>query len=186
MIDKYDLKLKKSKDVNERIYSVYENDRLILKSVHLEDINKLKINKELKLKVVVEPEITGIKLMLLLFLQFLSSGFDKYFFMSFFCDSIEIQNYPFDKLNLTYMYSFDTSFSIDGNFVAKQQKILSSKTLYILLLLFIPLILILMYCTIIVLLGTGYFIVRILIAVFLCVLQIYLISQIYRLNKFRH
>ncbi|QTU82539.1 hypothetical protein J7S27_04290 [Carnobacteriaceae bacterium zg-C25] len=181
----YDLILKQSKDVNARLYSVYENDKLLLKSVHLEDVNQLKINKESKLKVVVEPEITGIKLVFLLFLQYVSATGDIHSFDSFFYDSIEIKNYPFSQLNLTYDYSFHESFSLDEDFVNVQQKIISFKNFYILLLFLIPVILILLYCISVALLGVGYFIVRIVIALVLCALLIYLSYQLYRLYKFK-
>ncbi|MBS4761214.1 hypothetical protein KG089_00660 [Carnobacteriaceae bacterium zg-ZUI252] len=181
----YDLILKQSKNVNARLYSVYENDRLLLKSVHLEDINQLKINKESKLKVVVEPEITGVKLAFLLFLQLVSGLGDRHFFDSFFYDSIEIKDHPFSQLNLTYDYSFHESFSLDEDFVNVQQKIISFKIFYILLLFLIPVILILLYCISVALLGVGYFIVRIVIALVLCALLIYLSYQLYRLYKFK-
>lgn len=186
MVEKYELNLKKSKDVNARIYKVYEDDKIILQSIHLEDINELKIDKNKNLEIVIEPEVVGIKLVMLLLLSLISAGIDKNFFMSFFNDSIEIQQYPFDKLNLNYVYSFHESFSVENGFINKQKKVILSKNFYtLLMMIFIPITLVMMYCITMLLLGTEYFMLRISLVTFLCILQFYLSYQIYRLNKFR-
>lgn len=185
MVDKYFLQLEQNKNVNNRIYKVWENDKLISETTKLDDINGLILPKNQRIKIVIEPEVVGVKLLLILFLQFFSGSIDRYFFTSFFYDIIEFDNYTYEKLKLTYSYSFDDSFILDKNISYNQRKIISVKNFYTLLgMFFVPIFIIIFYCIVILLLAEGYAMMRILLIFLLCLFLCYLYFQFKKLSKF--
>ena len=77
------INLKFHRSVSARLISVYENNKLILKTNNLAKVNNLKISNESTLKIVVEPEIVGIRLVIVSLLELLGSGIGKKIFQFF-------------------------------------------------------------------------------------------------------
>lgn len=181
----FTLQFSQSREIQNRVYRVYEEGQLVLQTTQVQELNGLSLSNDAAIKIIVEPEIVGVKLVLLLFLQLLTSTFDATLFASLFQDCIVLNNHSSSNIDIDYRYSFKESFRSKVLTEAQQFKEITIERFFeIVMIVVLPISLILLYCIFHLALGMEELLLRAVCFVILCGLECYLGFVVYRLSKF--